>query len=412
MFFRGKRACAISFKTALMSVFFLMCFISASVYGNVNERKKNLPERAISVSPAFTGVVIPQGEDVNIDLLVKNGGRRDENIDLALTSVPKGWKARIKTYDFGVTGIHVGSDDTKTLTLRVETEDTVSPGDYPLDIRAHTQDNKLISESRVVVTVKKKVVEKKAEGVNIITSYPVLKGPTDGKFEFSLEIENGLDQDSVFSLGASGPKNWDISFKPAYEDKYISSLRLKAGQRQSVAVQVKPNPWSKPGSYPVSVTVDSAKAQAQANLTVILTGTYQLDAGTANGLLSLSAVRGEKAHLSFYVQNNGSAVLNNVRFLSFQPENWKVEFTPKSIDVLQPQQLEQVEITITPAEQALVGDYSVGLRVECGNPPKVEKTIELRVGVTASAAWGWIGIGIIVLVMAGLVFMFIRLGRR
>jgi uncharacterized membrane protein len=162
----------------------------------------------------------------------------------------------------------------------------------------------------------------------------------------------------------------------------------------------------------VSVTVDSAKAQAQANLTVILTGTYQLDAGTANGLLSLSAVRGEKAHLSFYVQNNGSAVLNNVRFLSFQPENWKVEFTPKSIDVLQPQQLEQVEITITPAEQALVGDYSVGLRVECGNPPKVEKTIELRVGVTASAAWGWIGIGIIVLVMAGLVFMFIRLGRR
>ncbi|MCJ7684894.1 MAG: hypothetical protein MUO68_11445, partial [Desulfobacteraceae bacterium] len=62
--------------------------------------------------------------------------------------------------------------------------------------------------------------------------------------------------------------------------------------------------------------------------------------------------------------------------------------------------------------QALVGDYSVGLRVESGTPPKADKTIEMRVSVTASAAWGWIGIGLIVFVMAGLVFLFTRLGRR
>ncbi|MDZ7700340.1 MAG: NEW3 domain-containing protein [Deltaproteobacteria bacterium] len=385
--------------------------ISAVAYAG-DQKENVLPPRAISVSPAFTGVIVPQGEAINIDLLVTNGGRRDEDIDLSLSSVPEKWKARIKTYDFAVNGVYVPSDDTKTLTLRIETPGGVPPGTYPVDIRAHTRDNQAISTSRVMVTVREKVVEKKLEGVSIITSYPVLKGPTDGKFEFSLEIENESDQDSVFNLAASGPENWEVSFKPAYEDKYISSLRLKADQRQTVAVEVKPNSWSKPGSYPVSVTVDSAKAQAQATLTVVLTGTYRLDAGTANGLLSLSAVRGEKANLSFYVQNNGSATLNNVRFLSFQPENWKVEFTPESIDVLPPQQVEQVEIAIIPAEQALVGDYSVGLRVESGNPPRAEKTIELRVGVTAAAAWGWIGIGMIVLVMAGLVFMFIRLGRR
>lgn len=396
---------------SLIGVMMLIGCTSAVAYAG-DQEEKLLPLRAISVSPAFTGVIIPQGEAINIDLLVTNGGRRGEDIDLSLSSVPEKWKARIKTYDFAVNGVYVPSDDTKTLTLRIETPEGVPPGTYPVDIRAHTRDNQEISASRVMVTVREKAVEKKPEGVSIIASYPVLKGPTDGKFEFSLEIENESDQDSVFNLAASGPENWEVSFKPAYEDKYISSLRLKADQRQTVAVEVKPNPWSKPGSYPVSVTVDSQKAQAQATLTVILTGTYQLDAGTANGLLSLSAVRGEKASLSFYVQNNGSATLNNVRFLSFQPENWKVEFTPESIDVLPPQQLEQVEIAIIPAEQALVGDYSVGLRVESGNPPRAEKTIELRVGVTAAAAWGWIGIGMIVLVMAGLVFMFIRLGRR
>ncbi|MFO7984687.1 MAG: NEW3 domain-containing protein [Desulfatiglandaceae bacterium] len=409
---KRKNAYRISVQGVLMGAAVLMFLVSPSAYGEKPEQRKPLPSRAIAVAPAFTGVVISQGEDVNIDLLVSNRGREDENIHLSLASVPEGWKARIKSYDFGVTGVYVKSDDTKTLTLRVVPGKTVQPGEYPLEIRARTPDNKLASKASVTVTVKEKKVEKEPEGVEIITSYPVLKGPTDGQFEFSVDIENDSDQDSTFNLAATGPENWEVSFKPAYEDKYISSLRLKAGQRQTVAVEVNPDHRAEPGSYSLSVTVDSANARARATLTVVLTGTYKLDAGTANGLLSLNAVRGEKANLSFYVQNNGSATLNNVRFLSFKPENWEVEFTPKTIDALPPQQLEQVEVTITPAEQALVGDYSVGLRAESGNPPRAEKTIELRVGVTASAAWGWIGIGIIVLVMASLVIMFIRLGRR
>jgi uncharacterized membrane protein len=66
-------------------------------------------------------------------------------------------------------------------------------------------------------------------------------------------------------------------------------------------------------------------------------------------------------------------------------------------------------MTITSADQALVGDYSVSLRVE---GEKSTKDMEFRVTVKASTAWGWIGIGIIVLVIAGLVVLFIRLGRR
>jgi len=32
--------------------------------------------------------------------------------------------------------------------------------------------------------------------------------------------------------------------------------------------------------------------------------------------------------------------------------------------------------------------------------------------VKASSAWGWIGIGIILLVIAGLSFLFVKMGRR
>ncbi|HDZ91079.1 MAG TPA: hypothetical protein ENH37_10455 [Deltaproteobacteria bacterium] len=396
-------------RLVLASLLTLAC-LSSLAYGE--KEKKDLPPRAISVAPEYTGVVVPQGEDVNIDLTVHNQGQADEDIDITVTSVPDGWKAWVKTYDFGVTGVHVKSDSRKSLTLRAEQEKDLPPGVYTFEIRGETADKKLTSFSRVVIKVEGKEEVKKKEGLNITTSYPVLTGPTDAEFEFSVEVENESDKDGIFNLSAKGPENWVINFKPAYEDKFISSLRLKAGQSQTMGVEVRPNPWAKPGQYPILVKISSPKAQGEVTLNVILTGTFKLEAGTANGLLSLSAVRGEEANLSFYVKNDGSAPLTALRFISFQPENWKVKFDPETVEVLAPQEFKQVEVTITPADQALVGDYSVGLRVESGSPPKADKTVEMRVSVTASAAWGWIGIGLIVFVMAGLVFLFTRLGRR
>ena len=390
--------------------FIVVMVLPISVYSSAfGEEKKDLPDRGISVSPEYTGVVVFEEEGVNIDLIVTNQGRRSENIDIAVTSIPDGWKAWVKTYSFGVTGVHVESDKSKTLTLRVEPGKLVGPGKYTIGIRGETQDKKFVSTSEVAIEVKKKKEEKRPEGIKIVTSYPVLQGPTNAKFEFSLEVENRLDKDTIFNLFSQGPENWEINFKPAYEDKFISSLRLKAGQSQTMAVEVKPYLLAKPGTYPILVKVNSSEAEGEVLLKVTLTGTYILDAGTATGLLSLDALKGKKANLSIYVKNSGSAQLNNLQFLSFKPENWEVEFTPEKIDTLAPGDLKQVEVSVTPADQALVGDYSVGLSAESG---KISKTIELRVTVNASTAWGWIGIGIIVFVMAGLVFLFIRLGRR
>jgi len=393
----------------LMIVVWITMCLTSFAFAAEEDKKKDLPERGLLMTPEYTGVIVSEDESVNIDLIVTNQGRRDENISLSMTSIPKEWKAWIKTYSFGVTGVHVKSDTTKNLTLRAEPRDGAGPGQYTFGIEAHTEDGQLTSTGQVTITVKEEKKEKKAEGVKITTSYPVLRGPTDAKFEFSVEVENKLDKDTIFSLSSQGPKNWEINFKPAYEDKFISSLRLKGDQSQTMAVAVKPHPMAKPGEYPILIKVNSPEAKGEATLTVVLTGTYKLNAGTANGLLSMNTVRGKEGSLSFYVQNNGSATLDNISFLSFKPENWKVAFNPERIDSLAPEELKQVEVSITPTDQALVGDYSVGLTADAG---KVSKAIELRVTVRASTAWSWIGIGIIVLVMGGLVALFIRLGRR
>ncbi len=363
----------------------------------------------IAVAPEFSGVVVPRGEEVRMDLILENRGPVPETILVSLPEVPEGWKARIKTYDYEVTGARVAAEESRNLTLEAVPDEDLPAGEYVFPIEARTEGGAHAVSSRLRVTVQPREVEDSSRDITLSTSYPVLQGPTDAEFEFSLDVENGLDKDTTYNLSAQGPKNWEIRFKPAYEEKFISSLRIKAGQSRSMGVEVKPDPAAEPGRYPVVVKVSSDRAQASAELVVALTGTHEIRVGTADGLLSLSADQGKTATLSFFVENAGSAAQRNLRFLSFKPENWEVTFEPEAVDSLAPGDVRQVEVKVTPSEQALVGDYSVSLSVR---GEKVSDNLELRVTVKASTAWGWIGIGIILLVIAGLVFLFVRVGRR
>jgi uncharacterized membrane protein len=133
---------------------------------------------------------------------------------------------------------------------------------------------------------------------------------------------------------------------------FITSLRIKSKQSTSVAVEVKPAMGAQAGEYPINVRVNSSNANAEAKLMVVLTGTYGLEVGTPSGLLSLEARQGRPANMSFYVRNTGSAKNSDIKFMTFKPENWKVEFKPEKIDAIEPGDLKQVEVIITPYEKA------------------------------------------------------------
>ncbi|MBW1787562.1 MAG: hypothetical protein JRK53_13210, partial [Deltaproteobacteria bacterium] len=108
----------------------VLLVIGAWTFAFGEESKKELPERYISLSPEYTGVLLESGNDISIDVTVRNGGRRGENLNLEVTSIPEGWKAWVKTYSFGITGVHVASDKSKSLTLRVEPADDAEVGQY------------------------------------------------------------------------------------------------------------------------------------------------------------------------------------------------------------------------------------------------------------------------------------------
>jgi uncharacterized membrane protein len=389
-------------------ILWFLIFLPTLTFSQEEREKKDLrPERGIAVYPEYSGVIVSKGETVKMDLTLENKGRTDETIDVKISSIPKGWKATTKGGSYLVTGMFVPNGKSRTLALSLEPDKSVGIGTYDFQFDAQTSDGKFTSAQKLTVSVQERIAGR--DDIQLTTSYPVLRGQTDAKFEFSIEVTNKSEVDRTFNLAAFGPEKWDINFKPSYETKLISSLRIKGGSNQTVAVEVNPPKEAQAGEYPILVRISSGDQKAEAKLTVVLTGIYKIDAGTPTGILSLEAMPGKPANFSLFVKNTGSAINRNITFSSFKPENWDVTFKPEKIDALEPNALKQVEVTVKPATQALVGDYSVGCLV---NGEKSDKTVEMRVTVRASTAWGWIGIGVIIVVIAGLSGLFIWLGRR
>lgn len=395
--------------TLLGIVTFWVLLAAGAASAKEKEDDSSRPSHSVYMAVQYPSIAVEAGEDVSMDLIFYNKGKSNENIRVWIAQAPKDWKTVIKTYRYGVGSVHVPPGEERSLTLEAEPPKDVEPGTYEVEVNAKTGDGEKTIKQLLTIEVKEKQEAKKEKGVRLTTSYPVLRGPSDTKFEFSFEVESKVDKDSVFDLFAQVPEGWEAGFKPAYETKTISSVRLKGNQSQTVAMEVKPPANAKAGEYPIAVKVSSAEANAEAQLTVVLTGTYSLEAGTATGILSLDAGQGRPATLSIYVKNTGTAVNNNVGFLSFKPENWKVDFKPEKIAAIEPGEIKQVEVTITPNEEALLGDYAVSVKVE---GEKASQPLELRVTVKASAAWGWIGIGVIAAAIGLLLYLFKKFGRR
>jgi len=372
-------------------------------------QKDDRPARGIGLYSEYSGVVVPLGETVRMELTVEAKGKQDEVVNLKLVSVPKGWKAALKGGSFTVTGVAVPSGKTRTLTFSAEPEKGVGLGTYDFKLEGVSADGQEKADYTIVVTTRERS-RLGTEDLQVTTSYPVLRGQTDATFEFSLDVANKSDADRNFNLAAQAPEKWEVNFKPGYESKQISSLRIKGGSSQTVAVSVTPPKDATAGEYPIVVRITGGESQAEAKLQVVLTGIYKLDAATTSGLLSVDAVTGKPTTTAFVVKNTGSAVNKTITLNAFKPENWKVEFKPEKIEGLEPGQLKQVEATITPAATALVGDYSVGLSAD--GEKGSSKSLELRVNVKAPTAWGWIGVGLIALVIGGMGGLFAWLGRR
>lgn len=396
----------IIFNVVLFSVFLfgIPCYPEeklAKAAGKSNE---------IIFTTQFSGIRVQKGNSFSMDLILVNYSKRGVGLILWMDKVPEGWIAEIKEEPYRVSGVYLAPGKEKLLTFRAEPKKSVDLGKYIFVIAAKSEDGSIVLKKTLPVEVVEKKKEKSFGKIKIDIYYPVLRGSIKKKFEFSVNIENDLNKEDLFNLYAKQPDGWEINFKPAYESKYISSVKLKPKQNKVIDVEVKPYHLSPPGEYPIKVKVSTEEYEEEVQFKVIFLGSYELKLGTPDGLLTVNAEPGEKSSIKMYVENRGTAINRDITLTSFKPENWEVEFKPDRIDLLKPGESRIVKAIIKPYEGALVGEYKV--IVYARGQEDSQDDIDISVNVAATPVWGYAGIGIIGFVIGGLFLMFKFFGRH
>jgi uncharacterized membrane protein len=258
--------------------------------------------------------------------------------------------------------------------------------------------------------------------VTLTCQYPVLSSPSGTSyFIYNIDLQyKGGKEPRVFDLNVTVPSGFSYSITSSYGEgaTEIAAIRLDPQKTypDTIKVTVRPYAWvvPEPGEYPITVDAASGDIKNSIELKAIVTAKYELSVESSIGRLNTTATAGKDNYFTILVANTGSADLQKVEFSSSitgKPTGWSITFDPQNIDVLSVGAKREVQVNIKPAPKTIAGDYMVAISAspESGY---AFANIDVRVTVLTPTIWGWVGVGIVILVIAGLIFMFMRLGRR
>ena len=358
---------------------------------------------------AYTNVTVGPGQEFEMDAEVINPRKATVQVNVKVDSLPDGWTAGFHSRypSFPVAGIMVQGNKNTTLEFKVKLPDDVEPGDYKVAVTAQDGKGEKVEKTTLSLSVSAKKVD--TGGLKMESQYPVLSGTSDQTFKFGIDLKNETDNPLTTALAAQAPPGWLVRIKPQFEDTQISSIALKKDSSETLSVEIQPPQLGAPGDYPIVVKARSGGFSAEADLKVTLSGTRELNMGTATGRLNAAVTAGGQSQVDFLIGNSGTAPLNNLSFITSKPDQWEVNFKPDKVDSLNPGEVREVKMEITAPDRAVAGDYMLAVTT---NSPESSKSIDFRVTVSTPTIWGWIGAFIVAAVVLALAAVFIRLGRR
>jgi uncharacterized membrane protein len=352
----------------------------------------------------YPAQTVRAGEVATIRLKLNNAGLPPEPVALSLAGVPTGWKVDILGGGQAVASAMPGVNQDVSLQLRVDVPKDAQPGSHKITLAAK---GPLTQAPDLVLTLS--VATEAPAKLSIKSRLPSLRGTPRSAFEYTVTVGNDSGKDLTVALSAQGPANFQTTFTEGFGSNEISSIPIEAGQTKDIKVKVTPPRDVKAGDYPVLVKVASEGATAEMRLTLQISGQGRLALSTKDGRLSGEAEVGKASSYTLVLSNDGTAPIEEVEMSGTVPTNWKVEFNPKSIPSIAPNEKKEVQVLVTPADKAIAGDYVASFRA---NGRGESASADFRITVTTSTLWGAVGIGIIAVALLVLLGAVARFGRR
>jgi len=351
----------------------------------------------------YPAVTLRPGTNSSINLKLQNYGLPPERLALSIGGVPAGWTATLIGGGQPVSAALPATNASVALELRLDV-----PKDAPIGTTNLTVDAKGASANaslQVAVTLATDLPAK----LTLNPQLPELRGTSKSNFEFQLGIKNDSGKKVTVSLSAQAPQNFDATFTEQYGSQELNALPLDPGQSKDVKLKIKPPNTIAAGKYKVTAKVTAEDATATSELVVDITGQPRIDIAGREGVLSAKASAGREDTIPVILTNSGTAAADQVELSGTVPSGWKINFEPKAVDRIAPNENKEVKAMITPSDKAVAGDYVATVRASARGESSSQT---FRVAVTTSTVWGIVGIALIggaLLVMIGSVVWF---GRR
>ncbi len=233
-------------------------------------------------------------------------------------------------------------------------------------------------------------------------------------FEWRVDLTyNGLE-DRLFVFEYDAPAGWNVLVSPQYQEKTLSAIKLKPEKTESIRVIARPQVEQDPDEYDIKFTIKAADEESELQETVELKAIVKpvgdLVFTTETGRLNTEVVKDADNSFTLILDNIGTGPVEDITLsVVDSPVRWLVDFKEEKIKVVDVGNPENVEISIIPAEKTIAGDYMIRIMAQS---EKSTTHIDIRASVKVPIVWQIVGIAIIVIVIAGMGFLFYRLGKR
>lgn len=352
----------------------------------------------------YPAVAVAAGKSVTLNLEAITPRR--QRVDLQVVEIPSGWQANLRGGGFvihGVFGSPKDADNTPNqIQLEVKVPGEAAQGDYRVAVRGTS------GSATDILVLNIKVSETAAGAVTLAPEFPSLRGAATETFSFKVTLTNNSPEETSFALSATGPEGWRVSARPAAETR-AATVAVDGGGTSDITVEADPPDEIVAGSYPMKVKAEGGGKSAEVDLSVEITGNVAMTLQTATERLNIDARAGRTTEVPMVIRNTGTAPLASVTLNSSPPSGWKVEFDKENLGQVAPKQSARVTAKVTPAAEAVAGDYAVN--VTASGEGQTEE-VELRVSVETSRLWGLVGLLVIAGALGGLMYVFRRYGRR
>ncbi len=361
------------------------------------------PVKGLWLLTDYPSQTVRPGEVTTVRFKLQNAGLPPEPLALSVNGAPAGWKIDILGGGQPVAAAMAALNESVSLQLRVDVPKEAKPGSHSVTIQAKGATQSI--DLPVTLTIATETPAK----LTIKTKLPSLMGTPRSSFDYTLSVSNDSGKDLTVALATQAPANFQTSFTEGYGSNEISSIPIEAGQSKDIKVKVTPPRDVKAGNYPVLVRVSAEGATAEQRVTLQISGQGKLALSAQGGRLSGEAEVGKTAAYTLQLSNDGTAPVEDIEVSGSVPANWKVEFEPKHLPSLAPNEKKEVQALVTPSDKTIAGDYVASFRA---NARGETSSADFRITVTTSTIWGIAGIGIIAVALLVLLGAVARFGRR